>query len=122
MEPDRRIRSYRDLEVWNLGMDLAQSVYARTAAFPKSETLGLASQMRRAAVSIPSNIVEGYGRHATGEYRRHLCIARGSLLELETQVILTRRIGLAGQESTQPLLDATERLGQMLTALIAKIR
>lgn len=93
-----RIGGYKDLKVWQRGMDLAQAIYMLTSRFPKSQEYGLAVQMRRASVSVPSNIAEGYGRNATGEYRHHLCIARGSLLELETQVILSQRVGLLRPE------------------------
>src|ERR1039457_3202240 len=84
--------SFRDLEVWQLGLDLVQSVYQCTAAFPKSETFGLAAQMRGAAVSIPSNIAEGQARNSTKEFLRFLSYALGSLAELETQLELATRL------------------------------
>jgi four helix bundle protein len=83
------VNSYKDLLVWQRGMDLVVTVYQITARLPASEQFGLISQMRRSAISVPSNIAEGYGRQATGEYRHHLSIARGSLLELETQLVLS---------------------------------
>ena len=82
------IKSYKDLQIWQRSMDLVEKIYRITGKLPNSEQWGLSSQMRRAAVSVPSNIAEGYGRQATGEYRHHLSIARASLLELETQVLL----------------------------------
>ncbi len=90
MEP---VRSYRDLTVWQRSMTLAELVYAATSQFPKSELYGLVSQMRRAAISIPSNIAEGHSRISTGGYVQFLGIARGSLAELETQIELAKRLG-----------------------------
>jgi four helix bundle protein len=85
------ISSFRDLTVWQLGMQLTEQVYRSTADFPKSETYGLSSQMRRSAVSIPSNIAEGQGRDSTREFLHFLAIAFGSICELETQLILANR-------------------------------
>lgn len=86
------IRSYRDLVVWQKGMDLVEGVYRVTKAFPKDEVYGLTSQIRRAVVSIPSNIAEGQSRMTSGEFIHFLGIARGSLAELETQIILAQRL------------------------------
>jgi four helix bundle protein len=102
-------------------MDLAQAVYALTNHFPRSEEFGLSSQMRRASVSVPSNIAEGYGRNATGEYWHFLCIARGSLLELETQILLSQRVSLLRPEEVRPITDSIGELAKMLSALIARI-
>ncbi len=88
-----KIENYRDLLVWQKGMNIVESVYRLTHKLPTDERWGLNSQMRRAAVSVPANIAEGYGRQATGEYRHHLSIARGSLLELETHLLVCRRLG-----------------------------
>ncbi len=121
MEAKRAIRSYKDLNVWKQGMDLVEAAYKMTAKMPKSEEYGLTSQVRRSAVSIPSNIAEGYGRQATGEYRHHLCIARGSLLELETQLLLCQRIGGARPDQMAGMLDSIQQLNKMLTSLIGKL-
>src|SRR5690554_7663438 len=86
-------RKYQDLRVWNNAMQLVEYVYRLTSNYPDSEKYGLVSQMRRAAVSIPSNIAEGNGRGSDKDYRRFLTIARGSLMELETQIILSARLG-----------------------------
>jgi four helix bundle protein len=80
------INSYRDLMVWQKAMSLVTEVYAITGNFPSSEMYGLTSQIRRSAVSVPSNIAEGYGRNSTGDYKRFLQIAVGSLFELQTQI------------------------------------
>jgi four helix bundle protein len=86
-------KSYRDLEVWRLGLDLVETVYRCTAEFPKSETFGLSAQMRRAAVSIPSNIAEGQARSSSKELLPFLSFSLGSLAELETQLELANRLG-----------------------------
>ena len=87
---EKAIRSYRDLVVWQKAMELVAEIYQRTRAFPMDEMFGLVSQMRRAAVSIPSNIAEGYGRASTGEYKQFLGHARGSLWEVETQILIAK--------------------------------
>jgi four helix bundle protein len=102
-------------------MDLAGAVYQATASFPREEVYGLVSQMRRAAVSIPSNIAEGYGRGGN-DYARFVAIAYGSLLELETQTELARRFGFLNIDQEGHLLSATAEIGRMLNALRASLR
>ena len=87
------VRDYRDLKVWQAGLKLAEAVHAVTTDFPKAEVFGLISQLRRAAVSIPSNIAEGHARDSTKEFLRFISIAMGSLAELETQLTLACRLG-----------------------------
>jgi four helix bundle protein len=111
------IQSYRELEVWQSGMDLAEDCYRVTKIFPKEELFGLTNQIRRAAVSIPANIAEGQGREHTKEFLHHLSIARGSLMELETHLMLSQRVGLIDQATTSPLLAQTERISRMLSGL-----
>ena len=96
-------RTYRDLEIWQLGMELTVEVYKLTAVFPKSEQFGLTSQMRRAAVSIPANIAEGYGRSSDKNLANFVRIARGSLAELETHIELSIRLGFVSEEQTKPV-------------------
>jgi four helix bundle protein len=115
------VRSYRDLEVWRLGLDLVQDVYRCTAAFPKSETFGLAAQMRGAAVSIPSNIAEGQARDSTKEFLRFLSYALGSLAELETQLELAWRLDY-GKGEVPELLVQVNLLGKKLHCLQRSIR
>jgi four helix bundle protein len=115
------IRSYKDLIVWQRGMDLVEAVYLITRKLPASEQWGLTSQMRRAAVSVPANIAEGYGRQATGEYRHHLSIARASLLELETHVLLCKRVGYFTDQESKPMLREIDDISKMLASLIAKL-
>lgn len=110
---------HRDLDVWRISMELAVGIYSLARCLPESEKFGLVSQMRRAAVSIPSNIAEGAARGTSPEFARFLLIARGSLAELETQIELVQRLQLANVETA-----VTEKLvavGQMLTGLIRKI-
>lgn len=116
-----KILSYKDLLVWQKSMEIVAQVYRITRELPAAEQWGLVSQMRRAAVSVPSNIAEGYGRQATGEYRHHLSISRGSLLELETQVLLCEKLGYLGARSTQPVELEIQQLGKMLRSLIDKL-
>jgi four helix bundle protein len=96
--------SFHELKAWQLGMDVAEQIYRLTAAFPKSETYGLSSQMRRSAVSIPSNIAEGQGRDSTKEFLHFLAIAFGSICELETQMLLANRFNYLSDEDPQSVL------------------
>jgi four helix bundle protein len=89
------VKSFRDLDAWRLGLELAEKIYECTGSFPKSELFGLTSQMRRAAVSVPSNIAEGRTRSSTKEFLQFISIARGSLAELVTQLELAKRLGYA---------------------------
>jgi four helix bundle protein len=116
-----KIQSYRDLKVWNMGMDLAVELYGMTATFPPEERFGLTSQVRRAAVSVPSNIAEGHARGFTGDYVRFLRIGKGSLAEMETQTILAERLGYISSDRVIPFLEKTSELGRMMSGLIAKL-
>ena len=116
------IRSHRDLKVWQLGMDLAETVYEITRSFPREETYGLTSQLRRAASSIPANIAEGNGRDSSKEYLRHLSIAVGSLCEVETFLLLALRLNYVTEKQTQSFLELLEEEGRMLRGLQASIR
>lgn len=111
------IKSYRDLLVWQKAMALAEQVYAVTAELPPEERYGLMSQLRRAVVSIPSNIAEGHARESTKEFSRFLAIARGSLAELETQAELLLRLRLAQIAKLDPVFACCDELGRMLRGL-----
>jgi four helix bundle protein len=115
---DTRIRSYKDLEVWQKAMSLAEHCYRTTAEFPRDEIYGMTAQIRRAAVSIPANIAEGYGRDLTGSFVQFLRIAQGSARELETHVILSGRIRLLRDDVRDGLLDECERISKMLRSMI----
>jgi four helix bundle protein len=119
--PPDTIRDYRDLIVWQEAMEIAELVYSVTRSFPREEAFGLVSQMRRAAVSIPSNIAEGFGRAQRRSFVQFLRIAQGSLKELETQAQLSARIGLLDSESLTGLLDRTERLGKRLVQFVRSL-
>jgi four helix bundle protein len=114
------IQSFRDLEVWQRSMTLVESVYALTDRFPAPERYGLTTQIRRSAVSIPSNIAEGHARK-TGHYLNHLNTASGSCAELQTQLELSRRLKLAPRALVDPLLREGEIIGRMLHALVASV-
>jgi four helix bundle protein len=111
------IKSYRDLEVWQKGMELVMQVYQKTRSFPREEQFGLVGQMRRAAISIPANIAEGHGRTHLKEYLNFLSTAYGSLMELETHIILAERLTYINSEA-QALLKQTSELGRILNGLM----
>ena len=114
--------SYRDLRVWQLAMELVAEVYAQTRAFPKEETYGLTSQIRRSAVSVPSNIAECKGRSTDGDRGLFFCHARGSLLELETQILIAQRLEYLAAAEAESLIANSAQLGRMLNALIQSVR
>ena len=115
------IESFRDLLVWQKSMTLAQGVYGITVAFPKEEQFGLVSQLRRCAVSIPSNIAEGYGRQSLSDYIRFLRISRGSLFELQTQLELSFNLGFLGKEHFDKRILLAHEIAKMLNSLIASL-
>jgi len=110
-------KSFRELKVWNKSMDLTICVYELTTAFPKHEMYGLSSQMRRAAVSIASNIAEGSARGTRRDFRQFVKIARGSNCELQTQLLLAGRLKYAPQNQIDELESMTHEIGQMLSGL-----
>jgi four helix bundle protein len=110
-------RNYTDLIAWQKSMDLAQELYRATARFPKEEMYGLMSQLRRAAVSVPSNIAEGQGRRTTGAFLQHLSIAHGSLRETETQMLLAVRLGYLSDKAAASLMKQTGEVGRLITGL-----
>lgn len=111
------VQSYRDLKVWQVALDLAEQCYLATRSFPRDEQFGLTSQIRRASASISANIAEGQGRRHTREFLNHLSIARGSLMELETHLLLSQRIGLLDKGSLDRLMTMTEEISRMLSGL-----
>jgi four helix bundle protein len=116
------LRSYRDLLVWQKALDLTILIYRFSEGFPKTEVYGLTSQLRRAGVSIPSNIAEGYGRGSRKEYLQFLSIAQGSLKELETQTIIAQRLNYATAAQADRVLSDSEVVGKMLGSLIRSLR
>ena len=113
------VRSFHDLVVWQRGMDLAEEVYRTSAQMPPDERFGLTSQMRRAATSVPANIAEGHARESRKDYLRFLVIARGSLAELQTHILLAERLGLM---SGQRLIALVREESVILQALIRSLR
>lgn len=112
------LKSYRDLDVWKKSIDLVEQIYKLTKHFPHDERFGLTSQTNRAACSIPANIAEGYGRHHRGDYLRFLSIARGSIAELETHLIIAVRLGFVSKESTKECWHLSQEVGKMLAGLV----
>ncbi|MHC4475616.1 MAG: four helix bundle protein [Planctomycetota bacterium] len=111
------IKGYQDLEVWHKAMDLVVICYQATKTFPKSEVYGLASQLQRAAVSIPANIAEGRERKHSKEFVRHLSIAYSSLAELETHIQIAQRLNYVDSTNTKQLLERTSEIGRMINGL-----
>lgn len=117
-----QIQSYRELKVWQEGMNLAEQCYCTTRSFPKDELYGMTSQIRRAAASIPANIAEGYGRHTRPQYLQFLYISQGSLRELETHLLLSQRVELGSSDEIGNLLNQCGTVGRLLSALIKSLK
>jgi len=115
------ILSYRDLIVWQKTMELVTAIYSKTCEFPNEEKYGLTMQIRRCAVSVPSNIAEGYGRNSTPDYIRFLNIARGSLYELQTQLEIAVNLGYLKDAIYKDLLQSINEVERMLNSLIGKL-
>lgn len=118
---DEKIRSFKDLKVWQKGIVLVKEVYKITSIFPKEEIYGLSAQMRRAAVSVPSNIAEGFRRRHDKEYKQFLNIALGSLAELETQIIIATELGYINTQSEDVLLEIIDHVSRIINNLNKKI-
>jgi four helix bundle protein len=112
-----RVQSYRDLRVWQTAVDLTLEVYRITESFPTSERFGLTSQLRRAAVSVASNIAEGHARSSRGEYSNSLSIARGSAIEVEVQLFLAEQIGYVQSPMLVKAREYCEAISRMITKL-----
>lgn len=115
------IRSYKDLIVWQKGVKLVGEVYALTTGFPREEQFGLTNQIRRASVSIPANIAEGWGRDSTKNYIQFLRVARGSLYELETLFVIANDLELIDSKGKTSVSSRIEEIGKMLNKLIVKL-
>ena len=114
-------RSYKDLEVWKLSIELVKEIYRITEKFPPSEIYGLTNQIRRAAISIPSNIAEGQERNSAKEFRQFLAIALGSVAEIETQLIIAKQIHYLTEAEVEPFMASIDRLRKMTRGLIKSI-
>lgn len=116
------IKIYRDLIVWQKSMSMVQLIYTLTKKFPDSEKYGMTSQLRRAAVSIPTNIAEGYGRQSTKDYIRFLLIARGSLYELQTELEISNNLNFVDKNTFDKAYKNTREIEAMLQSLISKLK
>jgi len=114
--------SFKDLTVWKRFLSLVRNIYKLTASFPNEERFGLTTQLRRCAVFIPSNIAEGQGRLAPAEFRQFLSNARGSLMELETQIIIASSLNFLPLKQMEEISDEIEQIAKILNALITAIR
>jgi len=121
-DPRAKIRKLEDLSIWQRGMSPVESVYALTRSFPKDEMYVLTAQLRRAAISIPSNIAEGFARLHDKEYRSFLYTALGSAAELKTQIMIARRLECLGEPQAPPLSQEIDEISKMIMALIKKLR
>ena len=115
-------RGYQSLVAWQKGMDFVVAVYEAARAWPNDETFGLVSQVRRAAVSVPSNISEGHGRSGPKEFLHHLSIAYGSLCEAETHLLIAQRLGYSNRETLEPTMRQAAEVGRLLNGLIRKLQ
>ena len=121
MNDENQIKSHRDLIVWQKAMDLTVLVYQLTKSFPREETYGLINQIRRASASIPANIAEGQGRRLKGEFHQFLGNARGSLLELDTHLELSFRVGYINKNQHNDLREKINEVGRMLNGLMRSL-
>ena len=116
-----KITTYRDLDIWKKGLEIVKDIYKITESFPKQELYGLCTQMRRSAVSIPSNIAEGFRRYHNKEYKQFLYITLGSCAELETQITIAKEINYVSKESEDALLERLDHICRMVSNLIKKL-
>jgi four helix bundle protein len=119
---DEKINDFKDLRIWQEGMLLAKKIYEVTQTFSSDEKYGLASQMKRAAVSVPSNIAEGFRRGHAKEFKQFLYIARGSLAELETQIRLSSDLGFINNDDVPSLLAKSDYVARMISSMIKKMK
>ena len=119
---DGKVSSYRDLLVWRKGIDLVKSIYLTTQRFPADERFGLTAQIRRAAVSVPSNIAEGQARHTTGEFINSISHSEGSLAEVDTQLVIAIELGYCQQSEADKVFGLITELQKMLTSLRKKLQ
>ena len=121
-ENSNKIKSYRDLIIWKKSVDFATVIYRITNSFPKTEQFNLTSQLRRAAVSISSNIAEGHGRTSTAEFLRFLTYSNGSRTELETQIIIAYNLKYINKNEKEKILESSEEIGRLMSGLVKSLR
>jgi four helix bundle protein len=116
------LKSYRELKVWEAAMQLVTEIYKVSRKLPDEEKFGLCSQLRRAVVSIPCNIADGYGRSHRGDYLHHLSFAKGSLMEIETLLTISARLKMIARQDIVPAWKMSQEIGSMLTKLISSLQ
>ncbi|MBN2594006.1 MAG: four helix bundle protein [Sedimentisphaerales bacterium] len=116
-----KIRTYRDLEIWKTSIQLVKDVYKLTEQFPKQEIYGLVSQMRRAGISVPSNVAEGFRRYHNKEYKQFLYVSLGSCAELETQATIARELSYISEDKEAVLLEKLDHISRMISNLLKKL-
>ena len=116
------VKSYRDLVAWQKAFELYLEIHRTAASFPRDELYGLVSQLRRSALSVPSNIAEGQGRNTTGEFLQHLGMARGSLFETETQLLAARKLEYLPEERGSVLFEKACEVGRILNGLMSSLK
>jgi four helix bundle protein len=116
-----KIKGFKDLKIWKKGIEVVEDIYVLTKNFPKDELYGLTSQMRRAAVSIPSNIAEGFKRFHNKENKQFLYMALGSSAELETQLIISKKLSFINETDTEAVCDKLDHISRMITLLMRKL-
>ena len=117
-----KVRSFKDLMIWQKAIELAENIYVITKSFPDEEKYGLTIQLRRASVSIASNIAEGFGRYYNKDYQRFLFIAIGSCAEVYTQVIIAQRLDYISDSSAESILTRSDEISKMTRGLINKLK
>jgi len=117
----RKIKTFRDLDIWNVGIKLVKDIYKSTEEFPKHEVYGLVNQMRRSAVSIPSNVAEGFRRYHNREYKQFLYTSLGSCAELETQITIAKELKYIQKSKEAVLLERLDHICRMISNLLKKL-
>jgi len=113
-----KVKNYTELVAWKKAMELVQAIYDETKDFPSPELYGLRLQIRKAGISVPSNIAEGQGRMSTAEFRHHLSIAHGSLREIETQVLISEKLGYLDNQAASGLVNRTSEVRKLINGLL----
>ncbi len=117
-----KIKSYRELLIWQKSIQVVTNIYKLTRDFPKEELFGITSKMRRCAISIPSNIAEGFGRNSQGDFKRFLNISLGSIYELQTQIEISQNLEYLNTENYKYLMESCVELEKMMNSLVSKIK
>ena len=117
-----KIKSFKQLKIWQKGIEIVKDIYTLTKQFPKEELYGITSQMRRSAISIPSNIAEGFKRYHSKEYSQFLHIVLGSAAELETQLIIAKELGFINEENLNDISEKLDHIPKMISSLLNKLK